>query len=171
MHNLCPPSRRCVSQNLTSISTLRSVRLSASTAPIVPPFSHEDMGPSSITSAELTLAFSGLPDEDLAAAAAAASGNLSLPSHAPASGSFMGYVMGTGSSSGAHGGGFAVPAPQQPSGLPGIVGAESGPAKKRRRAGEGMPGTAVGPGMMSTSQGQVCIMRRLQGFGVAGYKW
>jgi len=38
-------------------------RLSASTAPIVPPFINErDMGPASITSAELALAFSGLQD-------------------------------------------------------------------------------------------------------------
>lgn len=141
----------------------------------MPPFANEDMGPSSITTAELALAFSGLPEDDMAAHAAAhaaaAAGNIN-----GAAGSYVGVPFG------------AAPAPGFPAtGLPGIAvdhlgrppavdhlgrpppagGPESGPAKKRRRAPDsagaigvpnpaGIPGPAgTVPVPLATTQAQV----------------
>lgn len=92
-------------------------RLSASTAPIVPPFVNEqDMGPSSITSAELALAFSGLQDDDMGGAAAASPG----PALPGIGADNLGRISQAGE-------------------------AESGPAKKRRRPGEASPAQSVSP--------------------------
>lgn len=97
-------------------------------------------------------------------AAAASAAAASVP-HAPAPGSYMGF----GGLAGAApvSGGFVIPSPQISPGLPGIAidhlgrpvlaavgGAESGPAKKRRRGPDG-PGGAFG-GVM-TSQAQVRV--------------
>lgn len=109
------------------------------------------MGPSSITSAELALAFSGLPEDDMAAAvaASAASGNPAMPgAPAPGFGAFGAVPTQQG---------FQQPLPILPGiGLdhlgrpPASGGPDSGPAKKRRRSHD-----ATGPPATSQSQANV----------------
>ncbi|CAM9917534.1 unnamed protein product [Ectocarpus sp. 6 AP-2014] len=127
--------------------------LSASTYPIVPPFTtnEEVAAPPgmSITSAELALAFSGLPEDDMHSAAAAAHA-----AHAAAAAAAAAAAVGAP--------GFSPPLPALPgigtehlgravappaAAAPAAGTPDSGPAKKRRRGSDGSATPTSGPGV------------------------